>query len=138
MTMFTIATKWHELAVADPVVGHAFESGFAEDHTERLAAYLAEALGGPEIYTQTFGNGAAVLRMHAGNGVHPEFDEAGIALFDRAVDAAGVPHPEAAEEIKKYWAWATRGPLNEHPDTPDTVPTGATVLHWTWGGPSDG
>ena len=38
---------WHARVVADEVVSHAFSHGYHPDHTERLAAYWGEALGGP-------------------------------------------------------------------------------------------
>ena len=42
-----LAHAWHERCMADPVVSHAFSHGFHPDHSERLAAYWAETLGGP-------------------------------------------------------------------------------------------
>jgi len=35
--------------MADEVVSHAFSHGFHPNHSERLAAYWAEALLGPEL-----------------------------------------------------------------------------------------
>ncbi len=35
---------------SDEVVSHAFSHGFHPEHAERLAAYWAEALGGPTAY----------------------------------------------------------------------------------------
>ena len=45
--MVRLAHAWHERVLADEVVSHAFSHGFHPDHTQRLAAYWAEALGGP-------------------------------------------------------------------------------------------
>ena len=42
-----LAHAWHERCLADSVVSHAFSHGYHPQHTERLAAYWAEALGGP-------------------------------------------------------------------------------------------
>ena len=42
-----LAHAWHARCLADPVVSHAFSHGFHPRHTERLAAYWAEALDGP-------------------------------------------------------------------------------------------
>ncbi|WP_433040163.1 hypothetical protein [Dactylosporangium sp. CS-033363] len=39
-------------------------------HTERLAAYWAEALAGPAVYTQRHGDETSVVRMHSGNSLH--------------------------------------------------------------------
>ena len=46
-----LALAWHERVLADEVVSHAFSQGYHPEHTERLAAYWAEALGGPKTYT---------------------------------------------------------------------------------------
>ena len=42
-----LAAAWHHRVMADAVVVHAFSHGFHPQHVERLAAYWAEALGGP-------------------------------------------------------------------------------------------
>ena len=46
--------------MADEVVSHAFHGGARPDHTERLAAYWGEALGGPPAYTEAYGDEASV------------------------------------------------------------------------------
>src|SRR3974390_684875 len=48
-----LADAWHQRVMADEVVAHAFSHGFHPDHTERLAAYWAEALGGPTTYSDS-------------------------------------------------------------------------------------
>jgi len=45
-----LAEAWHRRVMADEVVSHAFSHGFHPQHTERLAAYRAEALGGRPTY----------------------------------------------------------------------------------------
>ena len=42
-----LAHAWHARVLADEEVSHAFSHGYHPDHTERLAAYWSEALGGP-------------------------------------------------------------------------------------------
>ena len=51
-----LARAWHERAMSDPVVSHAFHAGVHEHHGERLAAYFAEQLGGPAAYTEGVAN----------------------------------------------------------------------------------
>jgi truncated hemoglobin YjbI len=46
-----LANWWHARCLADPVVSHAFSHGYHPQHVERLAAYWAEALGGPREFT---------------------------------------------------------------------------------------
>lgn len=45
--LLRLAEARHRRVVADEVVGHAFRHGVHPHHTARLAAYWAEALGGP-------------------------------------------------------------------------------------------
>ncbi|MGI8683293.1 MAG: hypothetical protein ACR2JO_14445 [Mycobacteriales bacterium] len=79
-----LAHAWHEKVIADEVVSHAFSHGYRPDHTQRLAAYWAEALGGPAAYTRKYGDETAVVRTHSGNGEHEEMDRRAIACFDDA------------------------------------------------------
>jgi hemoglobin len=80
-----LAGAWHARVMADDVVSHAFSHGFHPDHTKRLAAYWAEALGGPTMYTAEYGSESSVVRMHSGNGLHDEMDRRAIACFDQAL-----------------------------------------------------
>ena len=79
-----LAHAWHARVLADDVVAHAFSHGFHPRHTERLAAYWAEAWGGPPRYTEALGTESSVVRMHSGNGDHHEMDRRAIACFDQA------------------------------------------------------
>jgi hemoglobin len=79
-----LAEAWHTRATADEVVGHAFSHGFPE-HTRRLAAYWAEALGGPTTYSDSYGDETLVVRMHSGNGPHEDMDRRAIDCFDQAL-----------------------------------------------------
>ena len=71
--MLALARAWHERVLVDEVVGHAFSHGFDPHHTERLAAYLGEALGGPPTFSTRYGDESAVVRMHTGNGGTPRW-----------------------------------------------------------------
>jgi len=63
-----LADAWHCRVMADEVVSHAFSHGFHPQHVGRLAAYWAEALGGPRTYSESYGDETTVVRMHSGNG----------------------------------------------------------------------
>lgn len=134
--MRRLAAAWHERAVAAPLVGHAFAPGFRADHVERLASYLAEALGGPPAYSDAYGDESFVERLHAGNGEHPEMDDEAIALFNEAVDSSGLPPDDRLRStLKQYWAWATHTVMAGHPDSADDVPDGIPIPRWSWQGP---
>jgi hemoglobin len=69
-----LASAWHRRVISDDVVAHAFSHGFHPQHIERLAAYWVEALGGPSMYSDSYGDETTVVRMHSGNGAHDEMD----------------------------------------------------------------
>src|SRR5580658_4535336 len=79
-----LAHAWHKRVLEDEIVSHAFSHGYHPEHTERLAAYWAEALGGPALYSGKFGDETSVVRIHSGNGIHEEMDQRAIACFDVA------------------------------------------------------
>lgn len=81
--LLRLARAWHARVMLDEVVSHAFSHGFHPEHSERLAAYWAEALGGPTTFSATYGDETSVVRLHSGNGPHEEMDRRAIACFDR-------------------------------------------------------
>src|SRR5918994_1985599 len=94
-----LADAWHARVMADVVVSHAFSHGFHPQHTERLAAYWAEALGGPTAYSNTYGDETSVVRIHSGNGVHEEMDRRAIACFEQALVDAGLAQDEQLRRV---------------------------------------
>jgi len=120
--VLAVAHAWHERVLADPVVSHAFEHGFRDDHTERLAAYWAEVLGGPAAYSQTMGDESAVVRMHTGNGPHDDMDARAVGCFAEALKDAGVP--EQHHEALVTWFRDANTYVNHHFESPDEVPDG--------------
>ena len=60
-----LAAAWHARVLDDEVVSHAFSHGFHPEHTQRLAAYWAEALGGPTKYSDTYGDETEVVQLHS-------------------------------------------------------------------------
>ena len=120
--VLALAHAWHERVLADSVVSHAFSHGFRGDHTERLAAYWAEVLGGPATYSQTMGDEAHVVRLHTGNGPHDEMDRRAVDCFAAALRDVGVP--EAHHEALVGWFRDANQYVNHHFGSPDAVPDG--------------
>lgn len=130
-----LAYAWHARCLADPIVSHAFSHGYHPEHTERLAAYWAEALGGPHDYTESIGSESQVIRMHAGNGEHREMDERAQICFAQALDDAAIPNdPRLRAALKDYFRWATER-MSGCPESADDVPHGLEVACWSWNGP---
>ena len=131
-----LAHAWHARVMSDEVVGHAFSHGFHPQHTERLAAYWAQALGGPDLYTTQYGSETSVVRMHSGNGEHEEMDRRAIACFDQAMADIGLELGSPLwETLHDYFAWATTTTMTRYSDDADDVPEGLPVPHWSWAGP---
>jgi len=121
--------------MADEIVSHAFSHGFRDDHTPRLAAYWAEALGGPAVYSERYGDETSVVRLHSGNGVHEEMDDRAVACFDQALEDAGLSSDESLrQELHDYFAWATTTSMARYPQSPDDVPEKLSIPRWSWGG----
>ncbi|MFC7755942.1 globin domain-containing protein [Tsukamurella soli] len=129
-----LCRRWHELCLVDPIAAHPFShSGQHPRHDERLAAYLAEAFGGPPLFTAGYGDESSVRRMHAGSGVHRELDEACLRLFDRA-GVGVVIDTAAAERISRYFREATEA-MNAYGTGVDLVPDGLP-LNTVWLNPA--
>jgi hemoglobin len=129
-----LAGAWHARVMADPVVSHAFSHGFHPEHTQRLAAYWAEALGGPTTYSDTYGDETSVVRVHSGNGVHTEMDQRAIACFDEALADVGIDDEPLRQVLHDYFAWATTTTMARYHESADDVPDGLAVPRWSWGG----
>jgi hemoglobin len=132
--MVRLAAAWHARVMADEVVSHAFHGGARPDHTERLAAYWGEALGGPSAYTDSYGDETSVVRRHSGNGVHEEMDQRAIACFDQALEDAGLTGQPLRQVLHDYFAWATTTTMAQYHDSADDVPDGLSVPRWSWDG----
>jgi hemoglobin len=133
--LLRLARAWHERVMADEVVSHAFSHGYRSDHSERLAAYWAEALGGPTAYSARFGDESSVVRIHSGNGLHEEMNRRAIACFDEALTDVGLDVDDRLRQLlHDYWAWATTVEMYRYHRSADDVPDGLHIPRWSWDG----
>jgi hemoglobin len=132
-----LATAWHRRVMADDEVSHAFSHGFHPQHSDRLAAYWAEALGGPTTYSDTIGSETSVVRIHSGNGEHQEMDRRAIACFDQALTDVGIANGPLRHVLHDYFAWATTTTMARYHDSADDVPDGLRIPRWSWDGLED-
>jgi hemoglobin len=130
-----LAEVWHHRVMADEIVSHAFSHGFHPQHSERLAAYWAEALGGPTTYSEAYGDETSVVRIHRGNGPHEEMDRRAISCFDQALADVGLAADERLRQVlHDYFAWATATTMARYHDSADDVPEGLSTPRWSWDG----
>ena len=130
-----LAEAWHTRVMADEEVSHAFSHGYRPDHSERLAAYWAEALGGPPLYSDAYGDETSVVRIHSGNGAHEEMDRRAIACFAQALADTGLAADDSLRQVlHDYFAWATTTTMARYHRSADDVPDGLVIPHWSWDG----
>jgi hemoglobin len=133
--MLRLAEAWHARVMADEIVSHAFSHGFRADHSERLAAYWAEALGGPAEYSERYGDETSVVRIHSGNGPHGEMDRRAIDCFDQALADVGLAADDRlARVLRDYFAWATTTTMARYHHSAADVPEGLRIPRWSWDG----
>ena len=116
-------------------MSHAFAHGYHPQHSDRLAAYWAEALGGPSEYTEAMGDQSSVVRMHSGNGEHLEMDERAQVCFAQALDDAGLPDDLACDRPSRPTFDERPRQCQLTPGSADDVPAGLARARWSWDGP---
>jgi hemoglobin len=131
--LLRLAHAWHARVMADEVVSHAFSHGFHPEHGQRLAAYWAEALGGPTTFSDCYGDETSVVRLHSGNGPHEEMDRRAIVCFDLALDDVELGS-EVRTVLHDYFAWATTTTMSRYHHSADDVPEGLRIPRWSWDG----
>jgi len=133
--MLRLAHAWHARVLADEEVSHAFSHGYRPDHSERLAAYWAQALGGPAAYTAAYGDETSVVRIHSGDGAHAEMDRRAIACFDQALADAGLDGDDQLRQaLHDYFAWAANTAMARYHGSAADVPDGLPIPQWSWDG----
>ena len=133
--LLRLAQAWHERCLADPIASHPFEHGIHPQHTERLAAYWAESLGGPAVYTGGLGDHSHAVRLHSGHGEHAEMDARGEECFALALDDAELPaDPELRATLIAWFAWMVAR-MADYPRSASDVPAGLPLPVWSWDGP---
>jgi len=132
--LLLLADAWHARVLADEIVSHAFSHGYHPQHSERLAAYWGEALGGPAAFSHGYGDETSVVRIHSGNGPHDEMDQRAIACFDQALEDVGLTAEPVRQVLHDYFAWATTTTMARYHDSADDVPHGLAIPRWSWDG----
>lgn len=122
--ILALTHRWHQLCLADPLASHPFDHDLHPHHSLRLAAYLAEAFGGPALYSAGYGSESDVQKIHAGNGDHAELDEACLRAFDQALADCKMTG-ESANRASAYFRHATesqRAYSKDKSQVPDSLP----------------
>jgi hemoglobin len=133
-----LAAAHHARCLEDPELNHPFSHPDQNPrHVERLAAYWAEVMGGPAVFSQSCNDQSAVLRMHAGNGDMTDLGERFLRCFDLAADDAELPAaPAFRAALHAYMRWAVDDVLS-YSDEDAVAEARAVMPRWGWDGPLD-
>lgn len=125
----------HARCLADPELNHPFSHPNQDPHhIERLAAYLAEVMGGPSTFSEVYSDQSAMLRMHAGNGDITDLGRRFVDCFVAAADDAHLPADvDFRQALHDYMQWAVEQVLR-YPGSASTVPAGLPMPRWSWDG----
>ncbi len=128
----------HARCLADPELNHPFSHADLDpDHIERLAAYLAEVMGGPTTFSDVYADQSAMLRMHAGNGDMTDLGRRFVDCFVAAADDACLPaDADFRQALRDYLQWAV-DEVVRYPGDRATVPAGLPMPRWSWDGLQD-
>lgn len=130
-----LARAHHLRCLQDPELSHPFSHpGQHPQHVERLAAYWAEVLGGPALYSQSCGDHSSLLHLHAGNGDMGDLGARFLECFVGAADDVGLPDdPEFRAVLRAYMQWAV-GEVLSYSEEDAAVPVGMAMPRWSWDG----
>ena len=128
------AAALHERCLADPELNHPFSHpGQNPRHVERLAAYLAEVMGGPADYsTECGGDQAGLVLLHSGNGDMSDLGRRFADCFMQAADDAGWPDDARFRgALRANIERAVDDVALSHPHDSD-IPADLPIPRWSW------
>lgn len=104
----------------------------APDHPERVAAWLSEVFGGPELYSQRYGGYARMISQHVGKRLTQQQRSRWVALLARSADDAGLPSDaEFRAAFVSYLEWGSRIAV-ENSQQDAHPPEGMPIPRWWW------
>ncbi|HEY4241458.1 MAG TPA: group II truncated hemoglobin [Kofleriaceae bacterium] len=116
----------------DPLVGPVF-ARMGPDHVAHVAAFVAEVLGGPKMYSESLGGHPHMIRKHANRALSEAQRHRWMQLLLETADELGVPSdPEFRSALVSYLEWGTRlAVINSQPGA--ELGTDAPMPAWGWG-----
>jgi hemoglobin len=125
---------FYDRVEADDLLSPFFPGGVSEHHRAHVAAWWAEVLGGPTVYTDELGGYDAMLAHHRDLAITPAQRHRFASTMSLAADDAGLPEdPEFRAAIIGYVEWGTRLAMHNSRPGADDVVEHAPVPRWGWG-----
>ena len=92
-------------------------------------------LGGPDAYSRKLASVAHMVRIHSGNGPHPELDAATERCFALALDDAGLSDDERLRSTLVDWFACSHRVVNYTYERPELAPDDVALPQRSWDGP---
>ncbi|MBA3594415.1 MAG: globin [Polaromonas sp.] len=118
----------HRNAVLAPVFAH-----MGSEHPQHVAAFVAEVLGGPPVYSATHGGHPHMIQQHLNRHLNQEQRREWVALLLDTADQMNMPDdPEFRSALVAYLEWGSRlAVINSQ--TGAAVDQDAPMPKWGWG-----
>lgn len=115
-----------------PVLAPVF-ARMGADHSEHVAAFLGEVLGGPADYSAHHGGHPEMIRHHLGKHLKENQRKAWMTLLLETADELGMPDdPEFRSALVGYLEWGSRLAVINSQDGVQ-VDESARMPRWGWG-----
>jgi len=117
---------------SDPILAPVFAQ-MPREHALHVAAFIAEVLGGPKVYSAELGGHPHMIRRHLGRALGEPQRQRWMGLLLECADAVGLPaDPEFRSAFVAYLEWGTRmAVLNSQEGA--QVNENAAMPSWGWG-----
>lgn len=117
----------------DPLLQPLFGSG-RPTHVDRLAAFDAEAFGGPDEFTREMGGFAHLIEVHRGLRIREDQRQRFVELYLAAADIAGLPADRPfRESLRTHVEFGSHVAMqNSHAHTDDELHPLREVPKWQW------
>ncbi len=122
---------YETLVPADPLLAPLFGT-MPADHPERVAAWVAEVFGAPDVYSVPYGGFQRMMSRHLGGRFTEPQRARFVELILRAADEVGLPaDPEFRAAFVAYFEWGSR--IAKETSRPGAKPPrNMQMPRWNW------
>jgi len=127
-----LTTRFYEHVREDTLLAPIF-AHMGTDHPAHVAAFLAEVLGGPTMYSQNHGGHPHMIRRHLNRHLTQQQRRRWVSLLLETADELAMPDdPEFRSALVGYLEWGSRlAVINSQPGA--AVDEAAPMPKWGWG-----
>jgi hemoglobin len=123
---------FYERVPHDPILAAVFAQMSAE-HSRHVAAFVAEVMGGPKVYSESMGGHPQMIHKHLARALNETQRKRWVDLLLECADALQMrSDPEFRSALVAYLEWGTRlAVINSQPGAP--VNAEQPMPKWGWG-----